>query len=105
MSINSFPTSISIVVGRQHTLSLCQRIQNYEREMVARSTPKVLASHEASGRLHSPEILNEPFTIEGVDPDISAKILNQFEAEGIGADYGADALESLLISKFQQIRS
>ncbi len=82
-------------VGRNQTLSLCQRIQNFEREMVARSSPKVLASYEASGLLHSPAILEESYTIEGADADLSLEILEELDAQGIDASRGEE-LETLL---------
>lgn len=89
-------------LGRQQSLSLCQRISNFEREMVARSSPKVLASYEASCRLHSSAILDETYTIEGADTNLSMKIIEQLEMEGIGAER-AEELEALLIRIHKQI--
>jgi hypothetical protein len=42
------------------------RLRCFERDMAARTTPKVLASREAAHHLHSPAVLQDVFGIAGV---------------------------------------
>jgi hypothetical protein len=41
------------------------RLRCFEREMVARTSSKVMASRQAAGHLHSPAVLLDNFGIEG----------------------------------------
>lgn len=50
----------------QNQSTVFTRLRCFEREMNARTTPKVLASREAAGHLHSPAVLNDVFGIAGV---------------------------------------
>lgn len=92
----------SVAGGKKLSLSLSQRLQNFEREMVARSSPKVQASHEANNLLHSPEVLQVEYGFEGIDPKLSAILLEEVEKNEITSSLGEN-LETTVIDLFQQI--
>lgn len=93
---------IYIVIDKYSSLSLAQRIQNFEREMVARSSPKVQASHKANSLLHSPEVLSIEYGFEGVDSKLSKELLEEIEKREINANL-SENLESVVIEIFHQI--
>lgn len=70
--------------------SLATRLRCFEREMLARTAPKVLASREAALRLHSPECVDEPHGIEGLDDITSRKVLEALRTSNIGAHLSGD---------------
>lgn len=70
--------------------------------MVARVSPKVQASFEASCFLHSAAVLEETHVIEGTDMSMSEKILSRFRDEGIKSS--TENLESELIKVYSEMR-
>lgn len=60
------------------------RLRCFEREMVSRTSPKVLSSRDAAKYLHSSEVVNEFFGIEGIkDKDIVTTILQSLRDRNI----------------------
>jgi hypothetical protein len=84
-------------------MGISQRIQNFEREMIARTTPKVQASFEASAFLHSPAVLEKGYQVEGVDQLTSNEIICQLEMRGIDSTRGEE-LEKLMIDIFHEMK-
>lgn len=69
------------------------RLRCFERDMAARTSPKVLASREAAHHLHSPAVLEDVFGIAGVR--IGGKggndaVLARLRAAQVNAALGAD---------------
>ena len=80
------------------------RLRCFEREMVARTTAKVLGSRAAAAQLHSPAALTENFGVEGVEAAMSTTLLRKIHQLQIGAHHNRD-LESKLrhvIKELQQ---
>jgi salicylate hydroxylase len=98
-----FLLSRHLGVGRKQPLAISQRIQNFEREMIARTSPKVQASFEASAFLHSPAVLDKGYEIEGADHRTSREILRQLEEQGITSTRGEE-LERLMVDIFCQLK-
>lgn len=78
----------------QHTVFT--RLRCFEREMNARTTPKVLASREAAQHLHSPAVLQDVFGIAGVSArtaEENNKVLEFLRTAQVNAkfDTGLDA--------------
>jgi 2-polyprenyl-6-methoxyphenol hydroxylase-like FAD-dependent oxidoreductase len=61
----------------------------YEREMVARSAPRVLASRAGATELHCPSVLGKQGDIAGVVSARSGELLATLKSEGIGAAAGS----------------
>jgi 2-polyprenyl-6-methoxyphenol hydroxylase-like FAD-dependent oxidoreductase len=59
------------------------RLRSFEREMVGRTTPKVLASRSAAKRLHSTDVMSDDFGIEGLSDDTTKRLLSHFKANNI----------------------
>lgn len=73
--------------------SLCTRLRNFEREMIARAGSKVKASREASQRLHSSQALDEKIGISGIPDypdDILTSVLAKLKEEGVNASLGVE---------------
>lgn len=99
---NKIITKYISLLGKYLSLSISQRIQNFEREVVARSSPKVQASHEANSLLHSPEAIEVDYGFEGVDPKLSTILSKEIEKNNINSSYGEN-LEPIIINLFQEI--
>ena len=68
------------------TLPTSSAVAVYEREMVARSSKRVLASREAAVSLHSAEVLDpEKFAIAGVTEAQQAAVAAALKAQKVGA--------------------
>lgn len=63
--------------------TLLTRLKCFEREMVARSSSKVLASRAAASHLHSPAALSDSYPIEGLGS--SEVALEALRSSGVGA--------------------
>lgn len=63
--------------------NICSRLRSFEREMVGRTTPKVLASRTAAKRLHSSDVMSDNFGIEGLSEDVTKQLLDHLEANNI----------------------
>mmetsp|Transcript_12511 Transcript_12511/g.12592 ORF Transcript_12511/g.12592 Transcript_12511/m.12592 type:complete len:227 (-) Transcript_12511:15-695(-) len=70
--------------------TLLTRLRCYEREMISRTTPKVLASRIAAAHLHSSLVLRDEFGIEGLTIEQSKRLLEKLEIEGIDAHSGKE---------------
>ena len=66
------------------------RLRCFEREMVARTTAKVMGSRAAAAQLHSPAVLTENFRVEGVKTAMSAVLLRRVHQLQIGAHHSSD---------------
>jgi hypothetical protein len=91
-------------LGKQENMTLAQRIQLFEREMVARSSPKVSASYEASCLFHSSRALEEVGGIEGIDPVLSSLLLNELKVRGINSSMGS-SLETKLVEVYDELKN
>lgn len=65
--------------------NLLTRVKCFEREMIARTTSKVLASRQAALTYHSPEVLNEVYSVDGIDDEKWKEIVSVLQSKGIGA--------------------
>lgn len=73
------------------TLPVTSALATYEREMVARSSKRVLKSREARGLLHGPAVFEDKaFGIAGVHGDDIGLVLAALRADDIGANRGAE---------------
>lgn len=82
----------------QNQNTVFTRLRCFEREMNARTTPKVLASREAAGHLHSPAVLDDVFGIAGVaarTAEENNKVLEYLRTAKVNANLDAD-LDSAL---------
>jgi hypothetical protein len=70
--------------------------------MVARTSPKVSASNEASATLHSAAALEVEYEMEGLSADLTAALLHTLQVQGIGASLGAE-LESKMIEVYSSL--
>lgn len=87
--------------------NLYNRIRCFEREMIDRSKGKVAASFEAAQLYHSPEVMNRPNKIEGIDDIKSHWLIKALESHDIGASFGKELLPKCLeyLSKYEQNNS
>jgi len=87
------------------TSTIYCKLRNFERDMVARSFPKVLASREAAMAYHSPEIVHHSFGINGLkDEQQVEEVLARCKAQGVTAYLdNADAHSNALDSQFEGI--
>lgn len=71
------------------TASIPTRLRCFEREMMARVTPKVLGSRQAAQHLHSPAVLQDMYGVQGVDavPD-NVCVLQALRNRNVGAGCG-----------------
>lgn len=78
-------------------LPLHSAIAVFEREMLARSTTRVLASRTAAKSLHSPAIFRCPneFGVAGVPAEMVPKLLTILKEGGVSASVGADLDEAV----------
>jgi salicylate hydroxylase len=75
--------------GKLTATAVRTRLRCFEREMTARSTPKVLGSRQAAAHLHQPAALDERFGIEGV-PEDAAGLLQYLRDNEVTASLGAE---------------
>jgi len=80
--------------------SVYTKLRCFEREMVSRSSPKVLASREAATMLHSTAALDEVFGIAGwasltANATENRHLLQSLRSYGINAKLGADLDRSM----------
>ena len=76
--------------------NIYSRLRSFEREMVGRTTPKVLASRTAAKRLHSSDVMSDDFGIEGLSEDTTKQLLDHFKASNITI-YSVDDMEEYVI--------
>lgn len=70
---------------------LMTKLRCFEREMVDRTTAKVLASRQAAQHLHSLAVLQDQFAFEGVPKGIPLKpLLEKMRSAGVDASAGSD---------------
>eukprot|EP01041_Mallomonas_annulata_P007670 gene7670-15702_t len=70
---------------------LLTRMRCFEREMIARTAPKVAASRLAASQYHSNSALNdEKYGIEGVPVAIQGDVISHLRTHGITAHMGGD---------------
>eukprot|EP00729_Bicosta_minor_P004215 gene4214-7117_t len=68
------------------TLPTPSAVAVYEREMVARSSKRVLASREAAVSLHCPAVLEDGnFAIAGVPTEQAGAVAKELKAKNVGA--------------------
>ena len=73
------------------TLPVSSALATYEREMVARSSKRVLKSREARGLLHGPAVFeDQAFGIAGVHADDIGGVLAALRDNKVGANRGAE---------------
>jgi hypothetical protein len=65
-------------------------LNRYEREMLARSSPRVLASRKAAQTYHCDKVLSEPHGIAGVDNIYLTAVKHELVARQVGAWSGAN---------------
>jgi 2-polyprenyl-6-methoxyphenol hydroxylase-like FAD-dependent oxidoreductase len=80
------------------------RLKCFEREMLARTSTKVLSSREAAGKLHSSAVLEEDFGIEGVEKQHLAQVFTVLKAQHIDATRAA-ALDGDILAAIQALQS
>lgn len=106
-NINSNNTETPEIIEENNHVSLKNipksiiftRLRSFEREMIARTTSKVLGSRNSALLLHSNEALNEFFGISGIDiEDDCKKFLIYCKEKKINANDG-----ELLDEKFQNL--
>jgi hypothetical protein len=81
--------------------SVYSKIRCFEREMNARTAPKVIASHEAALYLHSPAVLKENFGIAGaksLDPERYTTLLDKLRIAGVNASLN-EKLDAAMIDQ------
>ncbi len=83
--------------------NLSTRLRCYEREMIARVHPRVLASREAAYKYHSEAALSAEYGFEGVEEGELDEFLSQMKGQGINASWG-DALEPALVKILSSFR-
>lgn len=91
-----------IVDTELNSRNLYTRLRCFEREMVARSAPKVAGSREAAEALHSPAVLTDNFGVEGVKAEMSATLIKKLTELRIGAHLSQD-LEAKLKSVIDEV--
>jgi FAD binding domain len=69
------------------------RLRCFEREMVARTSSKVMGSRDAATKLHSPAAMTDTFGVEGVESKTTNALLETLRKLKIGAHLGSN-LES-----------
>ena len=100
---NSFHAN-KMVGTELNSQNVYTRLRCFEREMVARTTAKVLGSRAAAAQLHSPAALTEHFGVEGVKTTMSATLLRKVYELKIGAHHSSD-LESKLRHVIEEIQT
>ena len=102
---SSNKSNASKLVGTElNSQNVYTRLRCFEREMVARTTAKVLGSRAAAAQLHSPAALTENFGVEGVEPSLSSALLRKVRQLHIGAHHSSD-LESKLRHAIQELQT
>jgi len=81
---------------RRFNVKLLTRLKCFEREMIARTSKKVLASRASAVSLHSEEVLTEEFGIEGVDKSVFPTVLCRLRDNQVDANCGHDMDENVL---------
>jgi 2-polyprenyl-6-methoxyphenol hydroxylase-like FAD-dependent oxidoreductase len=84
--------------GRTDSIAIQTRLRSFEREMIDRAGPKVIASRTAAERLHSPAAIQDEYGFEGVDSAADFKKLLQEKNIGawLGGDLEQDVRKELL---------
>ena len=75
--------------------NLFTRLRCFEREMIARTTPKVSASREAARYLHSHECLEAEPGIEGLDGPTARRVIASLRETKAGAALGGELDEAI----------
>lgn len=84
--------------------NLFTRLRCFEREMIARTTPKVSASREAAHLYHSPEALEIEFGFEGLTSAQSLSLMAALEEANITAALG-DQMQLRIVALAEKIKS
>lgn len=83
---------------------LLTKLKCFERDMIARSSCKVLASREAAKNLHSSCVLDERFGIEGLGNDLLEEMLESLRTHKVGAEDGI-LLDDKVLNTIRETKS
>ena len=85
---NNFDVN-KVVDNNLNAHNVYTRLRCFEREMVARTSSKVLGSRDAATKLHSPAAINDIFGVEGVESKTTSALLQTLRELKIGAHLGS----------------
>lgn len=80
------------------TLPTASALAVYEREMLARSSPRVLASREAAVTLHTPDVLEAEHGIAGVPANVLPDVKSLLASRCVTAQAGAALDDAIAVA-------